>query len=66
MTVTVHTDYVHPLSRPGGEVVFHGLDDFHPDRLYARLPMLQGLREARDNPGTADEALQTAGVGESG
>jgi type VI secretion system ImpC/EvpB family protein len=46
------------LAWRGGEVVFHGLDDFHPDRLYARLPMFKGLREARDTPGTADDDLR--------
>ncbi len=39
------------LGRPGGEIVFGQLDDFHPDRLYARLDLFQALRQARANPG---------------
>ena len=38
------------LSVPAGEIQFAQLDDFHPDRLYARLELFQGLREARANP----------------
>jgi len=30
-----------------GEVAFEALDDFHPDRLYTRLPMFRALRELR-------------------
>ena len=35
---------------PGGEARFVQLDDFHPDALYARLPLFQALREARARP----------------
>ena len=38
------------LSVPSGEIQFAQLDDFHPDRLYTRLELFQGLREARSNP----------------
>lgn len=30
-----------------GEITFRSVEDFHPDRLYARLPMFQALRDAR-------------------
>ena len=44
------------LDLPGGEIAFDRIDDFHPDRLYARLERFQALRHARDNPqaGTDD------------
>jgi type VI secretion system ImpC/EvpB family protein len=44
------------LTLPAGEILFEQLDDFHPDRLYARLGLFQALREARSNPpaGTAE------------
>ena len=35
------------LSTPAGEIHFECLDDFHPDRLYARLDLFQALRQAR-------------------
>ena len=38
------------LSAPSGEIQFAQHDDFHPDRLYARLGLFKGLREARSNP----------------
>ena len=38
------------LNMPAGEIQFAQLDDFHPDRLYTRLELFQGLREARANP----------------
>jgi type VI secretion system ImpC/EvpB family protein len=38
------------LSVPSGEISFAQLDDFHPDHLYARLELFQGLRQARSNP----------------
>jgi type VI secretion system protein ImpC len=31
----------------GGEVAFAALDDFHPDRLFARLPVFRALRTLR-------------------
>jgi type VI secretion system protein ImpC len=44
------------LSGPAGGIQFAQLDDFHPDRLYARLEVFKALREARANPhmGTGD------------
>jgi len=44
------------LSAPAGEIRFDRIDDFHPDRLYARLDLFQTLRQARANPaaGTGD------------
>lgn len=45
------------LNRPAGEVVFEQLDDFHPDRLYARLDLFQALRQARANPGAGHDDL---------
>jgi type VI secretion system protein ImpC len=44
------------LSVQAGETRFSQIDDFHPDRLYARLDLFQGLRQARTNPpaGTQD------------
>ncbi len=45
------------LGRAAGEVVFEQLDDFHPDRLYARLDLFQALRQARANPGAGHDDL---------
>ena len=44
------------VSVPAGEIRFEQIDDFHPDRLYARLDLFQALREARARPpaGTDD------------
>ena len=44
------------LELPGGEIAFDRIDDFHPDRLYARLERFQAIRHAGDNPpaGTDD------------
>jgi type VI secretion system protein ImpC len=46
------------LSRSGGpgEVRFEQIDDFHPDRLYARLALFQALRHARANPPAGTDA----------
>ena len=38
------------LNGPSGEIGFSQIDDFHPDRLYARLDLFQALREKRANP----------------
>jgi type VI secretion system protein ImpC len=41
------------------ELTFSELDDFHPDRLYASLPLFEGLRELRagaSNPGALRQA----------
>src|SRR5262245_42155078 len=43
------------LTVPAGEIRFHDIDDFHPDRLYARLDVFKALREKRANPPGADE-----------
>jgi type VI secretion system protein ImpC len=40
-------DGVHPDSS-AVEIEFSELDDFHPDRLYERLPLFDTLRETRD------------------
>jgi len=38
------------LTVPAGEVRFEQIDDFHPDRLYARLDLFETLRQARAKP----------------
>src|SRR5262245_47979930 len=38
------------IDTPAGEIVFQQLDDFHPDRLFARLDVFKSLREARAKP----------------
>src|SRR6267142_481730 len=38
------------LSVPAGEIRFEEMDDFEPDRMYARLDLFQALRQARTNP----------------
>jgi type VI secretion system protein ImpC len=38
------------LKLAAGEISFASLDDFHPEQLYARLPLFQDLREARSRP----------------
>jgi type VI secretion system protein ImpC len=43
------------LTGPTGEVRFERIDDFHPDRLYARLDLFQGLRQARTKPSPAND-----------
>jgi type VI secretion system protein ImpC len=43
------------LTTPSGEIAFERIDDFHPDRLYARLDVFQALRQARANPPAADD-----------
>ncbi len=43
------------LSAPAGEIRFAQIDDFHPDRLYARLDLFQALRRARANPPQRDD-----------
>jgi len=43
------------LTLPAGEIRFDEIDDFHPDRLYARLDLFQGLRQARANPPAAND-----------
>ena len=45
------------LSLPAGEIRFDEIDDFHPDRLYARLDLFQTLRQARTNPPSGSDAL---------
>ena len=44
------------VSVPAGVIEFVELDDFHPDRLYARLDLFMALRQARVDPqaGTGD------------
>ena len=43
------------VATPAGEIRFEQLDDFHPDRLYARLDLFKALRQTRANP-PADDA----------
>jgi type VI secretion system protein ImpC len=43
------------LTLPAGEIQFEEIDDFHPDRLYVRLDLFQGLRQARTNPPAAND-----------
>lgn len=43
------------LTEPSGTIWFEQIDDFHPDRLYARLELFQGLRQARANPPAAND-----------
>ena len=62
------------IDTPAGEVVFQQLDDFHPDRLFARLDVFTSLRAARANPsprndddlkrllGTASDAGHASGA----
>ena len=38
------------LNLPAGELRIGGLDDFHPDSLYARLDLFEALRQARAKP----------------
>lgn len=38
---------------PSGELHFDEFDHFHPDALYARLPLFQALRDARAQPPAA-------------
>jgi type VI secretion system protein ImpC len=38
------------LTGSAGGIRFERIDDFHPDRLYARLDLFQGLRQARLAP----------------
>lgn len=38
------------VALPSGELHFEELDHFHPDALYARLPLFQALRDARSQP----------------
>ncbi len=44
------------VAGPAGTIAFNELDDFHPDRLFARLELFQALRHSRTSPpaGTAD------------
>lgn len=42
---------------PAGEIRFEQIDDFHPDRLYARLELFQALREARARPPAGSDDL---------
>jgi type VI secretion system protein ImpC len=45
------------VTMPAGEIRFEQIDDFHPDRLYARLELFRALREARATPLEDDEQL---------
>lgn len=59
---------VHPVIRPaaaGGPVRFRSLEDFHPDHLFAALPLFETLRELRsrllDNRTFAETARALTG-----
>ena len=45
------------VSVPAGEIRFEQIDDFHPDRLYARLDLFTALREARTRPPASSDDL---------
>lgn len=45
------------LTVTAGEIAFEQIDDFRPDRLYARLELFQGLRQARINPPAANDDM---------
>jgi len=45
------------LTVPAGEIRFEQIDDFHPDRLYARLDVFKALREKRVAPPGGDEDI---------
>jgi len=45
------------VSVPAGEIRFEQIDDFHPDRLYARLDLFKALREARTRPPASSDDL---------
>ena len=45
------------VSVPAGEIRFEQIDDFHPDRLYARLDLFKALREARARPPASSDDL---------
>ena len=45
------------LTLAAGEIEFEQIDDFHPDRLYARLGLFQGLRNARAQPPSGTDDL---------
>src|SRR4029453_17018583 len=46
------------IETAAGEIVFQQLDDFHPDRLFARLDLFESLRHARANPSPGSEDLK--------
>lgn len=45
------------LQLPLGTLAFTQLDDFHPDHLFASLPVFQALRQARANPSAGHDEL---------
>lgn len=45
------------VTAPAGEIRFEQIDDFHPDRLYARLELFKALREARARPPAGSDDL---------
>jgi len=45
------------LSATTDEIRFQQIDDFHPDRLYARLDLFQALRQARAHPAAGSDDL---------
>jgi type VI secretion system protein ImpC len=50
---------------PAGALTFQQLDDFHPDRLHARLDLFRGLRDARSAPAAASDELLGRLLGKS-
>jgi type VI secretion system protein ImpC len=45
------------LTLPAGTIWFEQIDDFHPDRVYARLELFQRLRETRAAPPAANDDM---------
>lgn len=56
------------MSADAGAIAFRELDDFHPDRLFARLELFQALRQARTSPpaATADVVGRLLGKAPAG
>ena len=54
------------LTLPAGEIAFRAIDDFHPDRLFARLDVFQALRQARANPPASQRRFARPPAGQTG
>jgi type VI secretion system ImpC/EvpB family protein len=53
------------IAVPSEEIRFETIDDFHPDRLYARLSLFEALRHARANPPADTDATLGRLLGKS-
>lgn len=51
---------------PDSDIQFNGLDDFHPDQLYARLERFQAMRQARQQAPPVVTAKHTGTASSSG